>query len=249
MIVADTAHRTGRPYVSVRFGNVLGSNGSVVPIFQQQLENGEAFTITDPEMTRFFMTIPEAAWLILDAAALAGPRDLFVLDMGEPVRVIDLARDLARLAGRDPESIPIKVVGLRKGEKLHEELFYDEEEVSPTAVPKVLRAEASLPRTDVRERAAELISMATGDRDVELAAALHEFVRHDITLTDGAVDAQQLGLGIDGGQRVKETNLVVVPIHSNGNGQAGPTVKTADSARRDADESELSTSGRRPNRS
>src|SRR5664279_6297220 len=124
MLVADTAHRTGRPYVSVRFGNVLGSTGSVVPIFQEQLENGEPLTITDAAMTRFFMTIPEAAWLILDAAALGKSGDLFVLDMGEPVRIMDLAHDLVRLAGRDPESQPIEIVGLRPGEKLHEELFY-----------------------------------------------------------------------------------------------------------------------------
>ena len=138
MLVADAARRTGRPYVSVRFGNVLGSTGSVVPIFQEQLENGEPLTITHPDMTRYFMTIPEAAWLILHAAALGHNGDLFVLDMGEPVRVLDLARDLIRLAGRDPDSQPIEKVGLRPGEKLHEELFYDVEQVEPTASAKVL---------------------------------------------------------------------------------------------------------------
>ena len=145
MLVADAARRTGRPYVSVRFGNVLGSTGSVVPIFKEQLENGEPLTITHPDMTRFFMTIPEAAWLILDAAALGRNGDLFVLDMGEPVRVMDLAHDLIRLAGRDPSSQPIETIGLRPGEKLHEELFYDIESVEPTESVNVRRAKSPVP--------------------------------------------------------------------------------------------------------
>ena len=139
MLVAEAAARTGRAYVSVRFGNVLGSTGSVVPIFREQLENGQPLTVTHPDMTRFFMTIPEAAWLILDAAALGRGADLFVLDMGEPIRVLDLARDLVRLAGRDPDSQPIEIMGLRPGEKIHEELFYDAEHVEATTSPKVLR--------------------------------------------------------------------------------------------------------------
>ena len=94
MLVADAARRTGKAYVSVRFGNVLGSNGSVVPIFQEQLEKSEPLSITHPDMTRYFMTIPEASWLILDAAAIGTSGDLFVLDMGDPVRIVDLARDL-----------------------------------------------------------------------------------------------------------------------------------------------------------
>ena len=150
MLVADTARRTGRPYVSVRFGNVLGSNGSVVPIFRDQLERGLPLTITHPEMTRYFMTIPEASWLILDAAALGQPGDLFVLDMGKPVKVLDLARDVVRLAGRDPDTQPMEFIGLRPGEKLHEELFYDTEHVVPTSTPKVMRAISEEPPTDVR---------------------------------------------------------------------------------------------------
>ena len=177
MLVADTARRTGRPYVSVRFGNVLGSTGSVVPIFQQQLETGEPLTITHPDMTRFFMTIPEACWLILDAAALGRDGDLFVLDMGEPVRVMDLARDLVRLAGRDPDSQPIETIGLRPGEKLHEELFYDAEQVEPTASAKVLRAIASPPPADVREHVMRILALATGDREPELSAALLDYAR------------------------------------------------------------------------
>jgi FlaA1/EpsC-like NDP-sugar epimerase len=168
MLVADTARRTGRAYVSVRFGNVLGSNGSVIPVFQEQLEKGLALTITHPEMSRFFMTIPEAAWLILDAASIGRDGDLFVLDMGEPVKILDLARDLVRLSGRDPDSQPIEVVGLRPGEKLHEELFYDVETVQPTESSKVLRAVAPPPPWDIRDQSKALIACANGFHDEEL---------------------------------------------------------------------------------
>jgi len=177
MLVADAARRTGRPYVSVRFGNVLGSNGSVVPIFQEQLEKGEPLSITHPDMTRFFMTIPEASWLIMDAAALGTNGDLFVLDMGEPVKIMDLARDLVRLAGRDPDSQPMEIVGLRPGEKLHEELFYDEESVHPTQVSKILRAIAEPPPTTVRDDVKTLLAMATGAGEQDLCRALMEYAR------------------------------------------------------------------------
>jgi FlaA1/EpsC-like NDP-sugar epimerase len=165
MLVADAARRTSRPYVSVRFGNVLNSTGSVVPIFQEQLENGEALTITHPEMTRFFMTIPEAAWLILDAAALGRTGDLFVLDMGEPVRIVDLARDLVRLAGRDPESQPIEIVGLRSGEKIHEELFYRGETIEETASAKVLRVSIEPPPDGVRDDVQAMLARALGEQE------------------------------------------------------------------------------------
>jgi FlaA1/EpsC-like NDP-sugar epimerase len=177
LLVADSARRTGRPFVSVRFGNVLGSTGSVVPIFQAQLENGEPLTITHPDMTRYFMTMPEAAWLILDAAALGRNGDLFVLDMGEPVRVMDLARDLVRLTGRDPDSQPIETIGIRPGEKLHEQLFYDVEQVEPTASAKVLRAIAPEPPDDVREQVRRILDLATGDREPQLRAAILECAR------------------------------------------------------------------------
>jgi FlaA1/EpsC-like NDP-sugar epimerase len=177
MLVAEAAHRTGRPYVSVRFGNVLGSTGSVVPIFQEQLEKGDPITITHPEATRFFMTIPEAAWLILDAAALGTDGDLFVLDMGDPVRVMDLARDLIRLAGRDPESQPIEVVGLRPGEKLHEELFYDTEQVEETPSAKVLRALTTPPPASIRDDVRGLLARASSDDEPALAEAILDYVR------------------------------------------------------------------------
>lgn len=180
MLVADAARRTGKAYVSVRFGNVLGSTGSVVPIFQDQLEKSEPLSITHPEMTRYFMTIPEASWLILDAAALGVSGDLFVLDMGEPIRIVDLARDLVRLAGRDPETQPMDIVGIRPGEKLHEELFYDAEHVEPTSVPKVLKAAAERPPVTLRDDIRGLLALATGGQEDELRLALLDYVRHTV---------------------------------------------------------------------
>ncbi|MBA3587547.1 MAG: polysaccharide biosynthesis protein [Chloroflexi bacterium] len=188
MLVAEAARRTGKPYVSVRFGNVLGSNGSVVPIFQEQLEKGEPLTITHPEMSRYFMTIREAAWLILDAAALGTNGDLFVLDMGKPIRIVDLAHDLVRLAGRDPDTQPIDFVGLRPGEKLHEELFYEAEQVEPTSVAKVLRATPQVPPADVRDQVHGLLALATGGREVELRAALLEYATRSVELSPAADD-------------------------------------------------------------
>jgi FlaA1/EpsC-like NDP-sugar epimerase len=192
MLVADAARRTGRPYVSVRFGNVLGSTGSVVPIFQEQLEKSEPLTITHPDMTRYFMTIPEASWLILDAAALGTNGDLFVLDMGDPIRIVDLARDLVRLAGRDPDTQPMDIVGLRPGEKLHEELFYEEEHVESTSVAKVMRAAAQPPPTHVRDDVRELLALATGGREHDLRAALMEYAlapSHPQTVDARTVDS------------------------------------------------------------
>ncbi len=171
-LVGEAARLTDRVYVSVRFGNVLGSTGSVVPIFQRQLENAEPMTVTHPEMTRYFMTIAEASSLILEAAALGRPGDLFVLDMGEPVRIVDLARDLARLAGRDPDTVPIVFTGLRPGEKLHEQLYYDNELARPTRNEKVMRAVGDPPPMDAQQLARELLLLADGDHDDLLRARL-----------------------------------------------------------------------------
>ncbi len=131
-------------------------------------------------MTRFFMTIPEAAWLILDAAALGRDGDLFVLDMGQPIRVMDVARDLVRLAGRDPDSQPIDIIGLRPGEKLHEELFYDAERVEPTESAKVMRAISPEPPEDVRADVQRMLSLATGEDEATLRDAMLRYARaHD----------------------------------------------------------------------
>jgi FlaA1/EpsC-like NDP-sugar epimerase len=226
MVVADAAARLGKPYIAVRFGNVLGSNGSVVPIFQDQLEKGQPLTITDPEMTRYFMTIPEASWLILDAAAIADSGGLFVLDMGEPVRIMDIAMDLVRLAGRDPESVPIKVIGLRKGEKLHEELFYDQESVQPTAVPKVLRAEAPAPPEHVREDMRGLISMARRLAPADLARSLHAYVRASARSKDGLWGVVESG-GLEP-ETIGTRPVVIVPIHPNGQRAEEPALDSAD---------------------
>ena len=140
LLVQDAAQRSHRPYVAVRFGNVLGSRGSVVPFFQRQIENGGPVTVTHPEVRRFFMTIPEAVQLVLQAALLGQNGDLFMLDMGDSVKIIDLARDLIRLSGLTPDKdIDIIFTGLRPGEKLNEELYQSDENHTPTSHRKILK--------------------------------------------------------------------------------------------------------------
>lgn len=148
--------------VAVRFGNVLGSNGSLIPILQEQIRSGRPLTITDPEIRRFFMTTQEAVSLVLQAAAIGEHGEILVLDMGESIRVLDLARTLIRLSGKSQQDVEVVFTGLREGEKFYEEMFYDTEKVMPTAFPKIQRAESYV--ADWRVIESQLRQLSTAAR-------------------------------------------------------------------------------------
>jgi FlaA1/EpsC-like NDP-sugar epimerase len=166
-------------FVAVRFGNVLNSSGSVIPIFQRQLEKGGPLTVTHPEMTRYFMTIPEAVSLIVQAGAIGGRGQVFVLDMGEPVKIVDLARNMIRLSGQEPETdIAIEYVGAKPGEKLHEELWNEGEQVSPTKHPKLLRATRKPVEPEwLEEQLAELEGMVARGETLDVVSKLTSMIR------------------------------------------------------------------------
>jgi len=141
ILVMQTAKRTGKKYVCVRFGNVLGSNGSVIPTFKRQILQGGPITVTHPDVKRYFMTIPEAVQLVLQASVIGNGGEIFVLDMGQPLKIEDLAKDLIRLSGLEyGKDVRIEYTGLRPGEKLFEELFISGEEYAPTEHDKILIA-------------------------------------------------------------------------------------------------------------
>jgi nucleoside-diphosphate-sugar epimerase len=176
LIVRAQATDSGTSYSVVRFGNVLASNGSVVPRFIDQIRKGGPVTITHPEMRRFFMLIPEAVQLVLHAAAQGEAGAIYVLEMGEQVKLLDMARDLIRLSGLVPESeVAIKFVGLRPGEKLYEELVGAHEEVGPSSVEKILRVTSvAPPRADLLDLVARIEADAARGRRDHVLAGLRE---------------------------------------------------------------------------
>ena len=184
----------GTRFVIVRFGNVLGSTGSVIPKFREQIAQGGPITVTHPEITRYFMSIPEAAQLVLQAGLMGQDGEIFVLDMGEPVKIVDLAKDLIRLSGFTEEEIKIEFTGLRPGEKLYEELLADNEHTLPTPHPKLRIAQARQADTAWLERLLEWVS-AQSMPDEQVRAALRQWVPEYRTDLQSCVRQGAGGLG------------------------------------------------------
>ena len=179
MIVLDAARRTGRAFCVVRFGNVLGSRGSVIPLFKRQIAAGGPVLITHPDMERYFMTIPEAVHLVLQAASMGKGGEAFVLDMGKQVRVLDLAEDLIRLSGLEPgRDIEIEFTGIRPGEKLSEELWEKDKQYERTAHPDILRSdhEDTVTGGDLVATLDHLEQLARLGRSAEIISLLDEAI-------------------------------------------------------------------------
>jgi FlaA1/EpsC-like NDP-sugar epimerase len=178
IIVRDEARRSGRAFSVVRFGNVLGSRGSVVPVFKRQIERGGPITITHPDVTRFFMTIPEAVHLVLRAGGLSSGAELFVLNMGAPVPIVQLAEDLIRLSGLNTDDIPIVFTGLRPGEKLEEALWEPGAVVEATAHPELLlvREEDGPAATEVMPSLDALVAAARTETRLNFEAMLAQWL-------------------------------------------------------------------------
>ncbi|MES2590096.1 MAG: nucleoside-diphosphate sugar epimerase/dehydratase [Bacteroidota bacterium] len=163
--------------ITTRFGNVLGSNGSVIPLFKKQIEQGGPITLTDEKITRFFMTIPEACQLVLEAANMGNGGEIFVFDMGESVKIIDLAKKMILLSGLElGKDIEIKITGLRPGEKLYEELLSDEENTIPTHHPQILIAKMRESNADITENIKELIALFESQNNHKIVSKMKEIV-------------------------------------------------------------------------
>jgi FlaA1/EpsC-like NDP-sugar epimerase len=205
-LIVASRPANGMRCVSVRFGNVLGSNGSVVQVLQQQLQKKQALTITHPDIKRFFMMVSEAVALVLQAFVVGSHGDILVLDMGEPIRIVDLAHTLIRLSGRPEEEVKIRFIGLRKGEKMNEELFYRNEKMLPTAYEKIKRTNgAKRDWAELRAQLDELYRTTTESGADRLRAMvkqivpeyepLNGFARH--TETEEAVGSFKKAAGRD----------------------------------------------------
>jgi len=185
MIVLDAAARTGHAYCVVRFGNVLGSRGSVVPLFKHQIASGGPVTITHPDMKRYFMTIPEAVYLVLQAAGIGSNGETFVLNMGQQVRILDLAEDLIRLSGLEPgKDIEIVFTGIRPGEKLSEDLWEEGNQFEPTQHPDIYKFDdpTNLRGEELKTRIDQLLALADKGQSEEI-----------ITLIDSTIPGATLG--------------------------------------------------------
>ncbi len=177
-MIVQSRKNSGTVYAAVRFGNVLGSNGSVIPLFQRQIEGGGPVTITDKRITRYFMTIPEAVGLVLQAGALARNAEIFVLDMGKPVKILDLAENMIRLAGYKPyEDMQIVEIGLRPGEKLYEELLMKTEELDKTSVEKVyIEKEKEISRDELLDMLSQINEALDTHSDTAVRSTLKRLV-------------------------------------------------------------------------
>jgi FlaA1/EpsC-like NDP-sugar epimerase len=177
MIVQNAGLHTSMHTITTRFGNVLGSNGSVVPTFRKQIEEGGPVTVTHADITRYFMTIPEASALVIEAGTMGQRNEIFVFDMGEPVKIIDLAKRMIRLAGYIPgESMDINITGLRPGEKLYEELFSESEKLVGTHHPKIMKAMNLNIREDLSEKLEEMNELLEKNKQSSTSDLIQELV-------------------------------------------------------------------------
>jgi FlaA1/EpsC-like NDP-sugar epimerase len=179
MVVLDAARRNGKAYCVVRFGNVLGSRGSVVPLFNRQIARGGPVTVTHPEMKRYFMTIPEAVHLVLQASGMGEHGEVYVLNMGQQIKILDLAEDLIRLSGLQPgKDIEITFTGIRPGEKLSEDLWDEGHTFAMTRHPDIYRLEGqdSLTGVELKTAVDELMHLADEGDEHAVVALMDELI-------------------------------------------------------------------------